>query len=131
MDDFRWLDATAQAELVRRREVTASELVESALARIEELNPGLNAVVTPIEPRPGCSDSPFTGVPFLVKDLALEVAGTRLTAGSRWLAGNVSGSNQELTLRYRRAGLVIIGKTNTCEFGLSPDGGARVVRTHP
>lgn len=120
MDDFRWLDATAQAELVRRREVTASELVESALARIEELNPGLNAVVTPIEPRPGCSDSPFTGVPFLVKDLALEVAGTRLTAGSRWLAGNVSGSNQELTLRYRRAGLVIIGKTNTCEFGLSP-----------
>jgi amidase len=120
MDDYRWLDATAQADLVRRAEVKPCELVEAALARIEADNPALNAVVTPIAPRSGQADEPFAGVPFLVKDLALELAGTRFTEGSRWLAGNVSTHDQELALRCRRAGLVIIGKTNTCEFGLSP-----------
>ena len=113
------LDATAQADLVRRGEVTADELVGAARARIERLNPALNAVVTHIEPaapEPG----PFEGVPFLVKDLAIEVAGTRFTEGSRWLADNVSTHDQELAVRYRRAGLVILGKANTCEFGLSP-----------
>jgi amidase len=120
MDEFTWLDATAQAELVRNRQLKPTELVEAALARIDELNPRLNAVVTPIDPRPAQTDAPFTGVPFLVKDLAIEVAGTRFTEGSRWLAHNVSTYDQELAVRYRRAGLVIIGKTNTCEFGLSP-----------
>lgn len=119
MDDGMWLDATAQAELVRRREVKPEELVEAARARIDQLDPALNAVVTRIDPMPA-EDGPFAGVPFLVKDLVLEVAGTRFTAGSRWLAGNVSTEDQELVLRYRRAGLVIVGKTNTCEFGLSP-----------
>jgi amidase len=120
MDDFRWLDATAQAELVRRRDVKPSELVEAALNRIDDLNPELNAVVTPIDPLPAQADGPFAGVPFLLKDLAAEVAGTRFTEGSRWLAHNVSTHSQELTLRYRQAGLVVIGKANTCEFGLSP-----------
>lgn len=120
MDDYRWLDATAQAELVRRREVKPSELVGAALERIGRINPALNAIITRIDPRPPPADGPFAGVPFLVKDLALEVAGTRFSEGSRWLADNVSVSDQELALRFRRAGLVIIGKTNTCEFGLSP-----------
>jgi len=120
MDDYQWLDATAQAELVRRREVRPGELVEAALARIERLNPELNAIVTAIEPRPAQPGGPFPGVPFLVKDLMIEVAGTRFTGGSRWLAGTVSTSDQELALRHRRAGLVTLGKTNTCEFGLSP-----------
>jgi amidase len=120
MDDFRWLDATAQAQLVRRREVTPAELVDAALARIDAMNPDLNAVVTPMDPTPAAADAPFTGVPFLLKDLVAEVAGTRFTEGSRWLTDNVSGHDQELVLRYRRAGLVIVGKTNTCEFGLSP-----------
>lgn len=120
MDDFRWLDATAQAELVRRREVKPAELVEAALNRIEALNPKLNAVVTPIDALPAQADGPFAGVPFLLKDLGIEVAGTRLTAGSTWLANHVSSHDQTLAVRYRRAGLVLIGKTNTCEFGLSP-----------
>lgn len=120
MDDYRWLDATAQADLVRRSEVKPGELVEAALARIEAQNPELNAVVTTIDPRPARCDGPFAGVPFLVKDVFLEVAETPLMAGSRWLAGNVSAHDQELTIRYRTAGLVILGKTNTCEFGLSP-----------
>lgn len=120
MDEFRWLDATAQANLVRSGQVTPGELVEAALTRIDALNPTLNAVVTAIEPRPSQTNGPFAGVPFLVKDLMIEVAGTRMTEGSRWLADYVSGQDQELALRYRRAGLVILGKTNTCEFGLSP-----------
>lgn len=64
--------------------------------------------------------APFAGVPFLVKDLALEIAGTPFSEGSRWLAGNVSGHDQELARRFRRAGLAVMGKTNTSEFGLSP-----------
>ncbi len=120
MDRYAWLDATAQADLVRRRQVKPSELVEAALSRVEALDRELNAVVTRIDPRPAQADGLFMGVPFLVKDLALEVAGTRFTEGSRWLAGNVSSHDQELARRYRRAGLVVIGKTNTCEFGLSP-----------
>lgn len=118
MDEYAWLDATAQAELVRRQEVKADELVEAALERIDRLNPALNAVVTEIQPDPA-HDGPFSGVPFLVKDFGLEVAGTRFTEGSRWLAANVSPEDKELVVRYRRAGLAVVGKTNTCEFGLS------------
>jgi amidase len=118
-DEYAWLDATAQAELVRKKEVKPEELVDAALARIDELNPQLNALVTPIEPSPA-HDGPFTGVPFLVKDLAVEIAGTRFTEGSRFLADNVSTHDQELAIRHRNAGLVTIGKTNTCEFGLMP-----------
>jgi len=120
MDELRWLDATAQAELVRRREVKPTELVDAALARIEQLNPGLNAVIATFDPRPGWATGPFAGVPFLLKDLAVEVAGTPFTEGSRWLADNVSRHDQELAVRYHRAGLSLVGKTNTCEFGLSP-----------
>jgi amidase len=118
-DEFAWLDATAQAELVRTKQVKPDELVDAALARIDELNPQLNAVVTPIDPRPA-EVGPFTGVPFLVKDLAIEIAGTRFTEGSRFLRDNVSMHDQELAVRYRKAGLVTLGKTNTCEFGLMP-----------
>lgn len=118
-DEFAWLDATAQAELVRRNDVKPDELVDAALRRIEALDPKLNAVITPIDPRPA-QDGPFAGVPFLVKDLAIEIEGTRFTEGSRFLEDNVSTHTQELAARYDRAGLVTIGKTNTCEFGLMP-----------
>jgi len=118
-DEFAWLDATAQADLVRTKQVKPDELVDAALARIDELNPHLNAVVTPIDPLPP-EDGPFTGVPFVVKDLAIEIKGTRFTEGSRFLRNNVSTHDQELAVRYRKAGLVTLGKTNTCEFGLMP-----------
>jgi len=125
-DDLATLDATAQAALVRAGEITAAELVEQAIARIEAVNPVLNAVVTPAfdvglaAVAGGLPDGPFTGVPFLVKDLAAEVEGIRFTEGSRFLADNVSSHDQELVRRFRRAGLVFLGKTNTCEFGLRP-----------
>jgi amidase len=119
------LDATAQASLVTRGEVSRSELVEWAIERIEALNPDINAVVTPaFEPALSAAAAepvgPFASVPMLCKDLVLEVAGLRFTEGSRFLQHNVSTFESELAARHRRAGLVVVGKTNTPEFGMAP-----------
>jgi len=124
-DELATLDATDQAALVRRGELTARELVEAAIERIEALNPTLNAVITPMyEQARAAADAgpsgPFAGVPYLVKDLVLEVAGVRFCEGSAFLKDNVSTFDSELTLRLRRAGLVLVGKTNTPEFGMAP-----------
>src|SRR3989337_26193 len=126
MDELAFLDATAQADLVRRKQVKPIELVDAAIERIERLNPALNAVVTPMydiargaasSPLP---DGPFTGVPFLLKDLSASYAGVRLTSGSAFLKDYVPHYDSELVARYKRAGMVILGKTNTPEFGLVP-----------
>jgi amidase len=119
------LDATAQAELVRRGEVSAAELVESAIERIESLNPSVNAVVTTAYEQArraagGSPSGPFAGVPMLVKDLLIELPGLPFTEGSRFLRDNVSSSESELAARYRSAGLITLGKTNTPEFGMAP-----------
>jgi len=126
MDDFYRLDATAQAELVRTRQVKPIELVEAAITRIERLNPALNAVVTPMyeEARRNVAtvdaDAPFAGVPFLLKDLGAPYAGVRATSGSRYLKDFVAPEDSELVRRHKRAGLLTLGKTNTPEFGLLP-----------
>src|SRR3989337_4409391 len=65
-------------------------------------------------------EGPFTGVPFLLKDLSAPYAGVRLTSGAAFLKDYVPGYDSELVARYKRAGLVIVGKTNTPEFGLVP-----------
>jgi amidase len=125
-DDTAFLDATAQAELVRGRQVKPLELVEAAIARIERLNPRLNAVVTPMydEARRrarGELGGPFAGVPFLLKDLLAEYAGTPMTEGSRFLSGHyTTARDSELVARIKRAGLVVLGKTNTPELGILP-----------
>src|SRR5437870_13652658 len=101
------LDAIGQAELVRRREVTPTELVTWAIERIEHLNPQLNAVVTPMfdqalaAARSGCT-GPLAGVPYLLKDLPAEAAGVRFTEGSRVLEGYVSHYDSEPVRRRRR-----------------------------
>jgi amidase len=126
MHDIAFLDGTAQAELVRRKEVKPIELVDAAIERIERLNPTLNAVITPMyeEARRVASgplpDGPFTGVPYLLKDLGAEYAGTRLTEGSALLQDYVSDHDTELVIRLKKAGLIILGKTSTPEFGLLP-----------
>jgi amidase len=126
VDELAFLDATAQADLVRRRELTPSELVDGAIERIERINPELNAVIRPLfdlaraAVSDGLPDGPFTGVPFLLKDLSAELAGTRIAEGSSFIEGFVSPVDQELTARYKRAGLVVLGKTNTPEFGILP-----------
>jgi amidase len=119
------LDGTAQADLVRRGEVTSVELVEAAIEQIEQLNPTLNAVVTPafesaLDAARTRPDGPFGGVPYLLKDLALEAEGMRFTEGSVFLRDHVSSYDSELVVRLRRSGLVVLGKTNTPEFGMAP-----------
>ena len=119
------LDGIGQAELVRRGEVTAAELIGWAIQRIERLNPSLNAVVTPMgddavaRVNSGVS-GPFAGVPYLLKDLVAEASGTRFTEGSVFLRDCMSSYDSEIVVRLRRAGLVIVGKTNTPEFGMVP-----------
>jgi amidase len=125
-DDTTWLDATAQAALVREGLVSPSELVGDAIARIEKLNPQINAVIHELFDRAlteadgGLPDGPFRGVPFLLKDLGAELAGTPFCEGTDFAGDYHSTVTQELTARYQRAGLVICGKTNTPEFGILP-----------
>ncbi len=119
------LDATAQAELLRRGAISAAELAELAIARIEALNPALNAVVhrryeaarkeLASVPR----DAPFAGVPFLVKDLMLTTAGDPYHGGCRYLQriDHRAAVDSFLAARYRRAGFTLLGRTNTPEFG--------------
>ena len=119
------LDAVGQADLVRRGDVSAVELVTWAIERIHALNPTLNAVVTPIfdralERAAGVSAGPLAGVPYLLKDLATEMEGVPFSEGSRFLRHYVSRYDSELVRRLQRAGLIILGKTNTPEFGMVP-----------
>ena len=109
--DLAALDATGQAELVRRGELTALELVDAAIARVERLNPRLNAVVSTCFERArdrarGGLSGPFAGVPYLLKDLIVEEEGLPFTEGSVWLRGHVSGFTSTLVTRLRagRAG---------------------------
>ncbi|TET16109.1 MAG: amidase, partial [Dehalococcoidia bacterium] len=126
MDAFVDLDATAQAELVRRKEVKPIELVDAAIERIERLNPTLNAVITPMYEQARAiakgelPDGPFTGVPFLLKDIYASYAGVRLTFGSTFLRDFVPDHDSELVIRLKRAGLITLGKTNLSEFGFMP-----------
>jgi amidase len=118
-------DALGLAELVRTRQVSPSELLDEALDRVATHNPQVNAVVSLFEARAraaiaaGLPDGPFTGVPFVLKDLGADVAGEITTSGSRFFADHRPTRSSEVVLRYERAGLVIFGKTNTPEMGLN------------
>jgi amidase len=122
------LDAVDQAALVRSGEAKPVELVEAAIERIESLNPALNAVVVTdferaldaartMTPDPS---RPFAGVPYLLKDLVTECEGMRFSEGSVFLRDNVSTFDQEMVRRLKAAGFVMLGKTNTPEFGMAP-----------
>lgn len=119
-------DATFQAELVHNKEVKPIELVDAAIDRIEQVNPAINAVITPMfdEARSAANaklpDGPFSGVPFLLKDLLASYAGVRMASGSAFLRDFIPEDDSELVSRYKRAGLVILGKTNTPEYGIMP-----------
>lgn len=122
--DYDHHDATGLAALVRRREISPRELIEEAILRVERRNPHLNAVVYKAydEARAtadrACSDGPFKGVPFLIKDMDAPVAGWPLTNGSAFLRHHKSKNDCEIVRRYRAAGLVLLGRTNTPEFGI-------------
>lgn len=118
------LDATAQAELIAKGEVTPSEFLEEAFARIETLNPKINAIVLSLfdQARTAAKgplpDGPFKGVPYAIKDL-VDLKGTRCTSGSRLFANHISTKTSPTVARSIAAGFLILGKTNTPEFGLN------------
>jgi amidase len=128
MTDPSLLDATAQAALVRTGEASAADLVDTAIERIEKLNGELNAVIHPLYERArthvqaGLPDGPFTGVPIVIKDLDGTLAGAPYHAGNKALkaAQYVPTTTSYLFEKLERAGFVIVGKTNTPEFGLMP-----------
>jgi amidase len=123
--EYDQVDGLGLAALVAAGEVSPRELLDEAIARAERVNPRLNAIVLRMDaeareraaaPPPG----PFRGVPFLLKDLAVTHAGTPLQNGSRLFEGFIPDRDAELVARYKAAGLVIFGRTNTPEFGLVP-----------
>ena len=120
-DEYVRHDALGLAALVAKKEVTARELAEAALARISEVNPRINAVVEsaprpPAEPAGG----PFRGVPFLLKDLLVSESGFATTQGSLFFRDYRLDHDSELVARQRRAGLVFLGKTASSELGILP-----------
>jgi amidase len=125
-DDYERFDGVGLAELVRGGKVTPTQLLEAAIERVEARNPGVNAVVMPLYDHArraiadGLPDGPLRGVPFLVKDLGAAIAGVPMTRGSRFFAdAPPPAADSEHVRRLKRAGLVIFGRTNTCEMGLS------------
>src|SRR5881409_3063501 len=128
-DELALLDATAQAELVRQRHVSPRELVDAAIARIERLNPKLNAVIIQRFEKaraeaaaPDLPAGPFRGVPFLLKDLVCHSAGDPYHAGMRLLRELewVERYDTYLAARFRAAGFVFLGRTNVPELGPAP-----------
>ncbi len=125
--DTRWMDAVDQATLVRRGDVSPTELLDAAIERIESADPSLNAVTIRWfdDARRAATqlpDGPFRGVPFLLKDLWAHYAGHPLTNGCRALRDTLPASPADTTLvsRFRQAGLNIAGRTNSPEFGSLP-----------
>lgn len=124
-DPFVRMDAIAQAEQVAKGEVTSLELVDAAIKRIEALNPKLNAVIHTMfdkardAARSDLPEGPFRGVPYLIKDLS-ELEDEPLTFGSKLFEPNIADKDNGSVSRAKAAGVVILGKTNTPEFGLLP-----------
>jgi len=125
-EEYRRHDATALAELIRTKQVSAAEVLEAALQRAEAVNPRINAIIHPLYDLAKKQlarlpeQAPFAGVPFLLKDLAIEYAGTPFSEGCAGLRDNVSRQTSVIVHRLEQAGLLFIGKTNTPEFGLTP-----------
>ena len=122
--EYDQYDGLGLAELIRKKQVLVSEVCQAAIERIDRLNPQLNAVIFPMgylsekSIRNLPSSGPFRGVPFLLKDLLAAYAGVPLTSGCRALRNYIPIHDSELVLRYKQAGTIILGKTNTPEFGL-------------
>jgi amidase len=122
--DYLHYDGLGLAELIRKGEVQAHEVLHAAIARAEALNPELNAIVTPLydyaeEQVRRVPSGPFAGVPFLLKDAHHALEGTPMSNGSRLHKGETSRLTAEIVRRFLGAGLVVFGKTNTPEYKLS------------
>ena len=118
-------DGLGLAELIAKKRITPMELLNAVRRRVESLNPRLNAVSQLFFDRAetqidqGLGDGPFRGVPFALKDLSQQLAGTPTTSGSRLFRDSVLDFDSTLVQRYKKAGLMIFAKTTTPELGVS------------
>ncbi len=125
MESLAELDGIALSTLIAKREISALEVLEATIARIEKLNPILNAVVHPHfdssrdQILRGLPAGPLSGVPMLLKNTGFEAEGMILSTGSELHRDTVSRRDSTITARYKAAGMVIVGKSNTPEFALS------------
>src|SRR4026208_613042 len=122
--DYEQYDALGPADLVRRGQGGPIALLEAAIDRVEARNPTVTAVIMPLYDHgrraiaDGLPDGPFRGVPFLVRDRGAPRAGERMTRASRFFADTPPSTfDSETVARLKRAGLVIFGRTNSCEVG--------------
>lgn len=117
-DEYRTYDATGLAKLVTDKHVSAAELLALARERADAVNPRINAIVRDVPATPeDAPEGPFSGVPFLIKDLAQDYAGLPSSQGSRSLMSHPVTEHATVVQRWIDAGLVIFGKTNLPEFG--------------
>ena len=124
-NEYAQYDALGLAELVRKKELKPEELLEAAIARAEAVNPKINAIVVKLYDqarqaiKDGLPDGPFTGVPFLVKDVFFWMEGVECSEGSRLFQGHKPRRDDTVIERYRRAGLVLFGRTHSPEGGIA------------
>lgn len=132
VEEYRNYDGLGLAELVKKKEVTPGELLELAIQQFEHYNPKINAVIHTFfdrarkDAKKGSLSGAFAGVPFLIKDLGVELAGEPIYKGNRFRYQQVSSNNRffptqnsELISRYKKTGLIPMGKTNTPEYGVA------------
>jgi amidase len=126
-EEYRKHDATSLAELIAKGEISAEEVLETAIARAEQVNPAINAIVHRQYEQArkvvaaGLSEGPLKGVPFLLKDLGYFEAGERTTFGSSLFKDFVADHDAAYVSRCKKAGLVVIGRSASPEFGLNPN----------
>ena len=122
--EYSQYDGTGLAELIRNKDVSSLEVIEAAINQIEKFNPKINAVVYKMydsaksevtQVSPG---APFAGVPFLIKDLGLDIAGVPTSQGSRLTQDYIAKEDSEIVRRFKKSGLITLGKTNIPEFGI-------------
>lgn len=124
--EFHKYDGLGLAELVHAKKISAAELIEEAISRIEAHNPKINAVIYKMYDQARAAskgdlpDGPFKGVPFLLKDMHATVEGAPTSCGTRILKDIPQPHDSEIVRRYRAAGVILLGKTNVPEFSLLP-----------
>src|SRR6516165_11162246 len=130
--DYELYDGLGLAGLVKDGSISAAELLEAAIERVEQRNPAINAVVRRMYDQAkaaiaaGLPSGPFSGVPYLLKDSGPYHAGTITTFGSSAFRKFIPDRDSEMVVRLKQAGLVIFGNTHTPEFGLSTSSESRL-----
>jgi len=126
-EEYRKHDAISLAGLIAKREVSAMELLETAIGRAEQVNPAINAIVHKRYEKArkavaaGLPDGPLKGVPYLIKDLGFFETGEPATFGSRLFKDFVADHESAYVTRCKKAGLVLMGRSSSPEFGLNPN----------